>query len=154
MQKMKLTDMAAIAEIIATIALIISLIFVGYEIRDNTEESRTANRQSLATRAQELALFSARMGGGMASLNRYEELTEEQQAAARAWVPALVRNAEEAYLSYRDERLDEEYWLTRAAVVKSAIESDIGSKMYIEMKEGEQLTSDFVKALEEYIGSH
>ena len=101
---MKLSDLAAIAEIIATIALIVSLIFVGYEIRDNTEESRAANRQSLATRAQELALFSAQMGGGMASLNRYEELTEEQQAAARAWVPALIRNAEEAYLSYRDGR--------------------------------------------------
>ena len=144
-------DYAAMAEIFGMLAIVVSLIFVGYEIRENTDETRAASRQSLATRAQDLALFTAQFGGGLRVLYNYEELTGPQQAAAEAWVPALIRNVEEAYLSYRDGRLDEEYWNTRAAVLDAVIGSEIGNFMYSEMKDGNQLAPDFVISMEEYM---
>jgi hypothetical protein len=140
--------------VFATVAIVISLVFVGLQIRENTEETRAANRQSLATRAQELALFSAQIGGGINALYRYDQLTPEQQAAAVAWIPALVRNVEEAYLIYRDGRLDEEYWLTRAAVLNEAMGSEVGMRVYKEMETGAQLVPDFVRAMDEYRVAH
>lgn len=90
----------------------------------------------------------------MNALFRYDDLTPEQQAAAEAWVPALVRNVEEAYLTYRDGRLDEEYWLTRASVLNRVMESDVGMRVYGEMVTGTQLVPDFGDAMEEYSVAH
>ncbi len=56
MVKKQLSDWASIAEIIGAIAVVMSLLYVGYEIQRNTKVGLASNRQEIAARAQELAL--------------------------------------------------------------------------------------------------
>jgi uncharacterized protein YoxC len=49
MARIKLTELAQIAEIIAAIAVVISLIYVGQEVQSNTAAVRGAAMQAVAT---------------------------------------------------------------------------------------------------------
>ena len=62
MAKKQLSDWAAIAEIIGAVAIVFSLLYVGFEIQRNTKVGLASNRQEIAARAQELALYSAETG--------------------------------------------------------------------------------------------
>ena len=49
MSKIKLADLAQIAEIIAAVAVVVSLIYVGKEVQSNTSAVRGAAMQAIAT---------------------------------------------------------------------------------------------------------
>jgi hypothetical protein len=45
----RLSDWASIAEVVSAVAIVLSLLYVGYQIRENTIEVRETNRQQLIT---------------------------------------------------------------------------------------------------------
>ncbi len=47
MERLKLTEWAALAEIIGTVAIVVSLLFVGYSINRNTKEMQAVNENYL-----------------------------------------------------------------------------------------------------------
>jgi hypothetical protein len=57
--KWKLSDLASVAEVIAAIGVILSLLFVGFQIKDGNRETRAATLQ--ATLDSEMALQSEAM---------------------------------------------------------------------------------------------
>ena len=159
MIKLKLSEWASIAEIIGALAVVASLFYVGYQIKRNTEVGLAANRQSIATRAQELALYSANVGIHkliFATNIDSTQLSELEQDRLIGYVGALLRTTEEAYLLYRDGMLDEEYWGSRANVMLTILRTEITRKIYYKTKEGGFYTGDFAswvdKALLEKYG--
>ena len=81
------------------LAVVASLLYVGFEIQRNTKVGLASNRQEIAARAQELALYS-----GEARIYRLLfdssdealELTEAERDRLTAYVGALLRTTEEA----------------------------------------------------------
>lgn len=127
MDKRELSDWASIAEIISAFAVVASILYVGFEIQRNTKVGLASNRQAIAAKAQELALYSAEtrihrllFGPSDQSI----ELTDVEQDRLIAYIGALLRTTEEAFLLYRDGLLDEEYWMTRSGVMLAALRSD------------------------------
>ena len=147
MTKRDLSHWASIAEIISAIAVVASLLYVGFEIQRNTKVGLASNRQAIAARAQELAFYSAethihRLLFG--SSDEAMELTETEQDRLTAYIGALLRTTEEAFLLYRDGLLDEEYWLTRAGVMVAALRSDVARAVYINTRDSGFYTGGFV----------
>ncbi len=143
----KLSDWASIAEIISAVAVVASLLYVGFEIHRNTKVGLAANRQSIATRAQELAFYSSEtnvFGLLFDSSRENEELGEDEQRYVTAYVGALLRTTEEAFLLYKDGLLDEEYWLTRARVMLAALRYDAAHEVYMQTRNAGFYTPDFV----------
>ena len=146
MKKRTLSDWASIAEIIGAAAVVASLLYVGYEIHRNTKVSLASNRQAIASRAQELALYSAET-----NIHRLlfdpsgddVELTESEQNHLTAYIGALLRTTEEAYLLYRDGLLEEEYWQTRAGVMLAALRSPQARQVFFGTRDAGFYTSDF-----------
>jgi len=159
MRKLTLTEWANIAEVVGAIAVVASLLYVGYEIQRNTKVGLASNRQAIADRAQELALYSGEIGIDRLIFDANGdnvELTEAEQRRFTAYVGALLRTTEEAYLLYRDGLLDEEYWNTRAGVMLAVLRSRRARGFYIQTKEAGFYTGDFVvwvdKALLDKVG--
>ena len=148
MTNRKLSDWASIAEIISAVAVVASLLYVGFEINRNTKVGLAANRQAIATRAQELAFYSAETNiFDMIfefSAEESAELTVEDRRYVIAYVGALLRTTEEAFLLYRDGLLDEEYWLTRARVMMAALSTRHGYEAYLQTRKAGFYTSDFM----------
>jgi len=55
----------------------------------------------------------------------------------------LLRTTEEAYLLYRDEMLDEEYWQTRAGVMIAALRSPKARQIFFDTRDAGFYTRDF-----------
>lgn len=114
---MKLKDFALLAEIISAICIVLSLIFVGIEIQQNTQATVAQNRQSISSRYETLALTQASSPELAIALSKARngiELSNEEIPLLQGWVYAYLRLTEEAYLQYMEGNLSELYWLTRA----------------------------------------
>lgn len=146
MAKRALSEWASIAEIISAAAVVASLLYVGFEINRNTTVSLAANRQAIAARAQELALYSGEVHITRLLFETYDELslTETERNRLTAYIGALLRTTEEAFLLYRDDMLEEEYWQTRAGVMLAALRSDLARNIYYDTRDAGFYTSDFV----------
>ena len=147
MTKRSLSEWANIAEIVGAVAIVASLLYVGYEIKRNSEIGLAPNRQAIAARAQELALYSAETniyGLLFDPESIAAELTESQRNHIVAYIGALLRTSEEAFLLYRDGMLEEEYWGTRAGVLLSALRSSAARDIYFSTRDAVFYTPDFV----------
>ena len=146
MTKKALSDWASIAEIIGAVAVVFSLLYVGYEIQRNTKVGLASNRQEIAARAQELALYSAETGIFRLLFDKgtdTAELTDLERDRLTAYIGALLRTTEEAFLLNRDELLDDEYWMMRANVMIAALRTDNARQIYIRTRDAGFYTSDF-----------
>ena len=71
------------------------------------------------------------------------ELTPVEQDRLTAYIGALLRTTEEAYLLNRDGLLDDEYWMTRARVMMAALRTDEARQIYVQTRALGFYTSDY-----------
>ena len=121
----KLSDWAAIAEIISSFAVVVTLIFLIAEISGNTEATLAANRQSVAARVETilLAATSPELAAAIEKATEEVPMDALERRIYNGYVAARVRNAEEAFLQFQDGQLSEQYFLTRAVSVLGTLEN-------------------------------
>ena len=116
--KLKLSDWANIAEIVSAIALVFTLLYVGYELHLNTTESHLANIHAMTAQSQAIALAIATSSELSNSLAMpFDELTRSQVVQIRMLLSTALRGAETAYILYSDGLLEERYWRGKAEEV-------------------------------------
>ena len=108
-------------EIIATVGVVLSLLFVGYEIRQNTAMARGEARQDLAALNQEWlltlgqdaefeALWNKVWGAGEDTAENpeiFEQLTDPEYRRAWFIMTMHLRRLENVYFQYREGLVDE-----------------------------------------------
>ena len=113
--KLKLSDWANIAEIASAIALVCSLLYVGYELHLNTIETRAANIQTMAAQSQAFNLAVATNPDLTEIIGTpFEELTSSQVTQVRRFLATALRGAETSFILYSKGMLDERYWRGKA----------------------------------------
>ena len=148
MYKLRLTDWASIAEVIGAVAVVISLIYVGIQVHENTEEVRASNRQQLVGRAH---LTTGNVAGNpelsavIAKVSNGDPLNTTEQTQYAYFIRAVLYDVQEAYLLYREERLDVHYWNTRSALFDVYVDRELARQVYIKDKDLGLLHEDFVR---------
>ena len=133
MSRLQLSEWASIAEVIGAAAVVLSLVYVGLEINENTAEVREANRQQLVNRSfnatgrvatfTELAEAHHKVATG-------KELGGREAVQYAFFVRGLLYDIQEAYLLRREERLGDEYWNTRQAIFTAYMRNEIARTVY------------------------
>ena len=133
MAKLRLKDWAHIAEVVGGVAVILSLLFVGFQVRANTNEVRAANRQQLVGRAHaavrgfaadpQLANIIARAGAG-------DSLSAAERVQYGYVLRAVLYDVQEAFVLHGEGRLDDEFWLTRSALVNAYLSNPVALDLY------------------------
>ena len=134
MRKLTLSEWAEIAEVIGAIAVVVSLIYVGVQVRDNTTEVRASNRQQLVGRAHNATnnvATSPELAGAFAKVAANEQLTPSETMQYNFFVRSMLYDVQEAYLLYREARLDEGYWSTRAALFEIYMQQARARQIYV-----------------------
>ena len=118
MGKLKLSDWASIAEIVGGVVVVMSLVYVGIQIKQTTIEVREGNRQELISRAfnatgrvaasPELAAIFSKVAEG-------QPLSAPEATQYAYFVRGLLYDIQEAFLLHLEDRLSDEYWDTREA---------------------------------------
>lgn len=120
-----LQQYALVAEIISAVAIIVSLLFVGFQIRDNTRATRAATFHEIAALDVQLLLSfadsqeSARIS--TAIREHPETLSPEEMNYGFYMFAAEVRHIENLWLQHRSGMLDEAGWSARRPLVEGLI---------------------------------
>ena len=97
-------------EAIGVVAIVVSLILVAYELRQNTVMMRaqiTQTRADLAMTEQVATYNSAYMPSILVKIENDEELTDEEVVRYRTYVRGFLRNQDNAYWQYNQGLLGE-----------------------------------------------
>ena len=109
----KVADWANLAEVVSGVAIVVTLVFLIVEIRQNTDAIQSANRQSLAARGENHMLArvdSPELARVVEKTGRGEELSVSERWIYRGYLGAVSRLTEESFLLFEDGRLERRYW--------------------------------------------
>ena len=143
---MKLEKWALIAEIVGSVAVVVTLIFLIIEVRGNTEASLAANRQSLAGRTEALLMAEAtsrELEEVIAKANQETPLDAVEAGMYASYVAARVRSAEEAFLQFREGQLSEQYFRTRGVSAVRTMDNEQAQAVWTRWKDQGYFTSEF-----------
>lgn len=123
-----LEEYALIAEIISGIAIIISLIFVGIQIKRNTKATQATTFQAIADLDINL-LLNFGISPELAKLittfrDDPDSLSGEEQNHGFYLFGAEVRHVENLFLQYENKMLSEKHWHSRKALVDGIVLSN------------------------------
>ncbi len=113
MSRRSLQDWASIAEIAGALAIVISLIYVAYELRENTKVLQVTSRQALGDQDLtyfETALDSTIVARALDKYRREEELSNIESSQLRERQHLNFRIFEHAYSLYRIGALETLEW--------------------------------------------
>lgn len=98
-----------VGEAVAVIGVIVSLTFVGLEIRQNTASVRAQMRQQLSDASRDflLGLATSEVAHAWGRYMRGEELSVVEKDQVQLALVAFVRNLENVYLQHRERVIDE-----------------------------------------------
>ena len=153
MIKLDLSGWANVAEIGAATGVIISLIFVGLELRSNTEATEAASREAVLRVGIEylsLRVDSAVLARAHSKRSNGEELSppEEYQLEHEQFIN-FIGFSHSHYL-FQHDFLDADKWLRHKGIVERMIRNNRHSQIMWESKR-EQFTPEFRKLVDSFI---
>ncbi len=114
MPQLKLSDWSNIAEIVGTLAVIVTLVFVGLQVRQNTLAVESAAAQAVhenfagwyTSVQNEPALFQLSVKG----MKDYSSLSETEKGQFIAMFMAFCSHSQNAFYKWKDGSLSSELW--------------------------------------------
>lgn len=153
-RRLTLVDWANIGQVIGAVGVVISLAYVGVQIRENTAEMRVTNRQQLIARAHEATAgfaLSPELSAVLAKVAAGDALTSGEQVQYGYLIRSMLYDVQEALVLNREGRLDDAYWETRAAVARSYMSRPLARSVYESDKALGTLLPDFVAWMDESV---
>ncbi len=150
---MKLKKWALIAEIVGAIAIVVSLLFVGLQIQQSTEET-ALNTKAIQASVRQSILHEDIQGLYLyldhPFLNKRIGIEPEEVVQIKAQILAFIRMREILWLQYRDGLLDEETWFSyRQPLTNVVFQSQFGR--YVWSVSG--FSPAFRAYIDEWVGS-
>ena len=152
---MSWTAFGAIGELLGALAVVVSLVYLSRQVRQNTDAVRTANAAAVQGNFQRLArvFYTDRELGALAlkcmsgdSLQRPED-----RLAAWAYFFDLLKTAELAHRQYLRGDLDADLWEASLAFYRAYFETP-GFRAYWEDRKS-AFVPEFRAAMESWLGS-
>ena len=150
---MKLERLALISEIVGGFAIIVTLVFLIFEMRGNTVEMRAANRHEVVAALRELTLTRAQSPSLTAAIEAAcsgNQITPVQRGQYSIYIYSVMKSVEEAYFQYTEGRLDEVYLNTRIAGLMGPcfLSTEIGRSQFEVAKTDGEITAEFAEAID------
>ena len=102
---------AAISEVVGAIAVIVSLIYLAFQVRQNTRALRGATLDAITNHQQDELRWSADMAPIWKKVFQSpDDLTFEESWQASEWLNAAFTARQNEYFQFRHGLLDEEVW--------------------------------------------
>ena len=147
---MNWSAIGAIGEIVGATGVIISLVYLATQIRNQNQEAKISSARSVWESFREMTRSledSSTAELYLAAADNYENLTDIQKTQYIALAQRFMRVWEEAYYLNQQGRLDEHIWDAMDWQYARFLGTDGGRKFWELRKEG------FSRDFQDYIGS-
>jgi len=152
MRKLQLSEWAAIAEIIGTVGIVLSLVFVGIQVRDNTKATQAASYQAAAEFDHQLLLTVGSDPDTAAVFHTYsrapETLSGDTEIQGRYLFGAVLRNLENFYIQNRLGTLSPASWETRQRLFEYVAVGP-GYAAFLQSSTARTMSGEFVEYMDE-----
>ena len=134
----------------ANIGVIASIIFLGLEIRQNTEAFYSQSRQAILNSAQ-LEIFEIMNNTEIVTnVIKSDQLSQDESLKIHFFLTAAVRLREYSWLQYQNQIIDEEQWNTELKVL-GIILSAKRTRNWWKTVGKDQFNTNFSKFVNEYL---
>jgi hypothetical protein len=118
------SKLADISEIVRSVAILITLIYLTVEMNQNTTALNAQSREAVLSAAQlELQILIERPHIVL-NMTGTESLSPEEQSELDSTLTLLLRSREYSWLQFRDGTIDSTQWETEHAVLVGILDSD------------------------------
>ena len=112
---MNLTKLSAVAEIVSSVAILVTLAYLALEMRQNTVAIQATIRQAMLAEDRELLLEEIEYPFLNSCCYDVGDLTDEEKLQLSNWLVAFARTRENHWLQYQSGVIDEATWLAYLA---------------------------------------
>jgi len=131
MRKIKLSTFSDVSQIISALAVVISLIYVGAQVNQNTKATQSAMRQSLAD--NDVAYLMSSLDNNILAIASYKydnnmELSDLEMSQLVYMHHVNFRVFENAFFQFEHELLEPETWKRSRFIIKYLLESNEPTK--------------------------
>ncbi len=154
---MKLKKYALISEIIGSFAVVVTLIVLIVEVRENTAAIHAANRQSISERIEQRTMAIATSPELSRLLASVQEPGVIKTGSTEWWqigsfYAGLLTATEEAYLQYHDGRLTQDFFEARARRALLLLDNPVGREYFSGSKEAGHYVPEYMEWADETFG--
>jgi hypothetical protein len=151
---MTLEDLGNLGEFIGAIAVVVSLVYLAVQIRQNTKTVRTSTYQAVLNsniQAQNPILYNPHVDR-VYQLGRRDpsQLTAEEWPLFTMIIAQLLINYEATYLQHEHGVVDSDYWRGRQSVLKRFV-AQPGVRAVWEKRAGEAYVSGFRALVDSFL---
>lgn len=114
---MKIEKLSAWAELISSVAIVVTLVYLAIQVQQNTAALNAQSRQSVLTSAQTEILAVLDHPEMALAITRPGPMTPEENVKLDAFLGASLRAREFSWLQFRSGLIDNEQWQTERTVL-------------------------------------
>ncbi len=144
----KLSDWASIAEIISSVAVVVTLIYLSVQVRDGTRATQAASVQAASGLDQEFLLALGADSELAQIWSTYqvapETLSPPEQLRGQYMLASLLRRLESIYFQNRLGTISEETWASRESMF-AYIANSPGYSTYMESPVAVFMDGEFIE---------
>ena len=149
---MTIQDLGAIGEIVGAIAVVLTLICLATQIRQNNELLRSGSRQALVGNDVTSLTANLEISDVFARYVTQQTLSAEDQLRLSFIFSIDLRNREFEYFQFKNGLLDEETWLSYRNVILVNHSSKLGRKWWDQVGRN-FVDPEFGKQIDELLNS-
>ena len=139
-----------LGDFIGAIAIVITLIYLVLQLRQNTHALHAQSRQGILAASQAEVLTMIENPDLIRILLKTDPLSPEEAIKYSFWLSAIFRTREFAWLQYRDGVIDEPQWGTERLVLQRVLRRPLNRAWWVSV--GRQLFVDeFVAFVDDLI---
>lgn len=120
---MALEQLAYLAQVIGTVFVVASLVYVAKQLRQNTEAIHAQSRQAILNASQWEIFEQMENPDILISITKPDSLTAEENVRLNLWLFAFFRAREFAWLQFQNNVIDASQWKTEATVIQFFFDS-------------------------------
>lgn len=121
---MKLEKLAAMGEIVSSIAIVVTLGYLAVQTRQNTLAIQATIRQAMQEDDREILFKQIDYPFIAPGAYLAENLTDAQRVQLSSWLTAFLRSREIQWLQYRNGVIDEATWASYSTPLSLVFESE------------------------------
>jgi len=122
---MNLADLALIANLLSSFAVLVSLLFVGVQIRQSNRNQRSLMQQGRSARNVDLLsrLTDPKLSELLLRVLRGETVTDPEYLVLYGYIASVFWSYEDSFLQFRSGTLDAKSWSSDVATVKRLLKN-------------------------------
>jgi hypothetical protein len=121
----KLDRVSAIAEIVSSIAVLGTLVYLAVQTTQNTAAVQASTRQAMLAEDRELLALRLQFGVNELMGREVGSLSDSEKDRLSTWLVAFLRNRENQWLQRQNGVIDEETWRTYSVAVAPILSYEI-----------------------------